>query len=118
MASLRVTRRAGDTIDLFSDVGTVRGTLTTGHAASSHGLPVFVPDDGTALGPAEVDGVIEAEDAAVWTPEYLEHRRGQCWDNGPAAKRYEGPVVRLEARELWAAARAAGYDVWPLPREE
>lgn len=33
------------------------GVLTTAHSASSHGLPVFVADDGQVYGPGEVEAV-------------------------------------------------------------
>ncbi len=43
---------------LFTDaVGaekTLHGTLTTGHAASSYGMPVVVGEDGRVYGPADL----------------------------------------------------------------
>jgi hypothetical protein len=52
---------------LFYEGRPVHGRLSTGHAASSYGLPVLVLDDGTALGA----GDIAACDAIEISPEEL-----------------------------------------------
>jgi len=58
--------------DLMDPARITRATLTTDHAASSHGLPVVVLTDGTALGIAEVpafgvdvDGDLDAAGEAL-----------------------------------------------------
>lgn len=76
------------------------GQLTTEHAASSHGLPVVVLEDGTALGPGEV--------SALHVTTYVETDDV----NGRDVHR----TLTADEHALIAAARLAGYVV-ELPRE-
>jgi hypothetical protein len=102
--------------DMFSDAERVRGILTTDHAASSYGLPVFVRDDGTVLGPAELgathDGLCpDHERVDVYTPEYGAVRRA---DMHADSRPYPGRKYRPEVCNLLAAARSAGYPAYHL----
>lgn len=77
--------------DLFADAAhglndqSIRGVLTTEHAASSYGMPVFVRDDGQVMGPADI-GRFPLGSTERYTEE-----------------------LQREAAELVAAARLAGY---------
>ena len=77
-------------LDAYEDA-----TLTTDHAASSHGLPVVVRADGQALGPAEV--------ASVEAMTYVS-------TDDEAGHDIQRPLTQSESA-LLEGARRAGYPV-------
>lgn len=97
--TLRITfrRSMAETDNLLSDLldSARAGVLTTAHAASSHGLPVVVDDDGTVYGAAECSNV------EAYT--YVE-------TDDVAGQDIYRPLTAGE-RVLLDAARRAGYDV-------
>jgi hypothetical protein len=111
------------TDDLFADAAFVCGVLTTDHAASCHGLPVFVRDDGAVLGPADIGPcrqglMVDPERFTLATKEYRDHEDsetlaadsvelGAPW----TPERFEGRKYAPGALALLEAARAAGYPV-------
>lgn len=67
----------------------IEGRLTTEHAASSYGLPVFVDEDGEALGPSDIDGGLVVKSVEAYE---LTRRAGydivRLQRNGSALGRY------------------------------
>lgn len=119
MASLKVKFGASDVVDLFADGDAyVFGSLTTDHAASSYGQPVFVRDsDGAAMGPAEVR-TLEVVDAGIYNGDYLRHESDEAAAADSVSlgvpwtpKAYAGRKYNRDALALIQAAIVAGYEV-------
>ncbi len=117
MASLPVEYIPSD--DLFSNAAPVCGVLTTEHAASSYGMPVFVREDGTVLGAAELPHQLHATSPhtagySAWISNEASAADdvacGWAWAPSEfAGQKYQDGVI-----EMLEAARRAGYQVYRL----
>lgn len=88
------------------------GVLTTEHAASSHGIPVVVGEDGTAYGPAEIMAALKVDEPQDLEADQVKvlkaaRRAGYTLDWTPAPK-YR--IVTVNGRGLKAGVDVEGYD--------
>jgi septal ring-binding cell division protein DamX len=84
----------------------VKGRLTTDHAASSYGQPVFVSDDGTAYNWAEIANVITTEAQSKGGSRSTPATRRAARESGKKGGRPQNDRLRRQTERKLAAKRA------------